>query len=192
MAMNEELFVALNAVYLRKMGGVEAISECTGLDRGAVQVLLGQALIDGLVIELDAEFMLDDTGRRAVLQFYNDEYGHLRKDGQVLEWYAQFEIINAQFLKLISEFQTSGGERRVLVQLLRVVERHIAAIRRIEETIPRYKTYTHRFTAAMDRVDLGEVSFVTNPRADSIHNIWFEFHEDILAVVGKPRDTVED
>lgn len=192
MAINEELFLALNAVYLRKMGSVEAICECTGLDRGAVQALLGQALIDGLVLELDAEFVLDDTGRRAVLLFYDAAYGHLRTGGKVLEWYAQFEILNAQFLKLISEWQTSGGERRVLAQLLRVVERHIAAIHRIEETIPRYQTYAHRFTAAMDRVDLGDLSFVTNPRADSIHNIWFEFHEDILAVVGKPRDTVED
>lgn len=82
-------------------------------------------------------------------------------------------------------------ERRVLAQLLRVVERHITAIRRIEDVILRYKTYSHRFTVAMDRVDLGDVSNVTNPLADSIHNIWFEFHEDILAVVGKPGDTVE-
>ena len=192
MAINEELFLALNAVYLRKMGSVEAICECTGLDRGAVQAMLGEALSDGLVVDLDAEFVLDDTGRRAVLKFYDDAYGHLRTGGKVIEWYGQFETLNAQFLKLISEWQTSGGERRVLAQLLRVVERHIMAIRRMEDTIPRYETYANRFTVAMERVDLGDVTYVTNPLADSIHNIWFEFHEDILAVVGKPRDTVEN
>jgi hypothetical protein len=192
MAMNEELFLALNAVFLRKMGGVEAISECCGLDRGAVQAMLGQALGDGLVVDIDGEFLLDDTGRRAVLQFYDQVYGPLRTSAKVIEWYGQFETLNAQFLKLISEWQTSGGEHRVLTQLLRVVDRHITAIRRIEDVIRRYRTYAARFTVAMDRVDLGDVTYVTNPLADSIHNIWFEFHEDILAVIGKPRETVED
>ena len=192
MAINEDLFLALNAVYLRKMGNMEAICKCSSLERGAVQALLGQALADGLVVDLDGQFMLDDTGCRAVLQFYDEAYAPLRTGGHLIGWYAQFETLNAQFLKLISEWQTSGGERRVLAQLLRVVDRHVTAIRRIEETIPRYRTYADRFTAAMDRVDLGDVTYVTNPLADSIHNIWFEFHEDILAVVGKPRETVED
>lgn len=191
MAMNEELFLALNAVYLRKMGSVEAICYCTGLEGNAVQALLGQALSDGLVVDLDGEFVLDDEGRRAVLEFYDAAYSHLRAGGEVIEWYGQFEILNTQFLKLISEWQTSGGEKRVLTQLLRVVEKQVAAIHRLEHVIPRYRTYAHRFTFAMDRVDLGDVGHVTNPLADSIHNIWFEFHEDILAVVGKPRDTVE-
>lgn len=191
MTMTEELFLALNAVYLRKMGSVEAICECTGLEGSTVQALLDQALSDGLVVDLDGEFVLDDAGRRTVLEFYDDVYGNLRTGGKVIEWYGQFETLNAQFLKLISEWQTSGGEKRVLAQLLRVVEKHIAAIHRIENVIPRYRTYAHRFTSAMDRVDLGDVGHVTNPLADSIHNIWFEFHEDILAVVGKPRDTVE-
>jgi hypothetical protein len=26
---------------------------------------------------------------------------------------------------------------------------------------------------------------------DSIHNIWFEFHEDILTLLGRPRDVAE-
>ena len=69
---------------------------------------------------------------------------------------------------------------------------HLAALRKIESDIPRYGVYADRFATAIEKVDLGDRSFVTNPRADSIHNIWFEFHEDILAVVGRPRETVED
>lgn len=191
MAINEKLFLALNAIYLRKMGTVEAISECCGLDNGAVQVLMNEAQADGLVANIIPEFVLDDPGRRAVLQYYEDTYNQFRTPGKIIEWYGQFETLNAQFLKLISEWQTSSGDGRVLAQLLRIVQRHIAAIRRIEDLIPRYKTYSHRFSVAMDRVDLGDTSYVTNPLADSIHNIWFEFHEDILAVVGKPRDAIE-
>ncbi|MBC8752097.1 MULTISPECIES: hypothetical protein [Paraburkholderia] len=108
------------------------------------------------------------------------------------DWYEKFEILNAQFLRLVSEWQTSDGDGRVLAQLLKVVERQMVALRKIEPEIPRYGVYADRFQTATERVDLGDTSFVTNPRADSIHNIWFEFHEDILAVVGRPRETVED
>jgi hypothetical protein len=41
----------------------------------------------------------------------------------------------------------------------------------------------------MDLVDQGRREFVCKPTLDSVHNIWFEFHEDILAVLGRPRDT---
>jgi hypothetical protein len=38
-------------------------------------------------------------------------------------------------------------------------------------------------------VDAGDASFVVTPTKDSVHNVWFEFHEDILSVLGRPRDT---
>ena len=30
--------------------------------------------------------------------------------------------------------------------------------------------------------------YVCKPTIDFVHNIWFEFHEDFLAVLGRPRD----
>src|SRR6478672_11898080 len=35
------------------------------------------------------------------------------------------------------------------------------------------------------RIDEGEKEFVCTPTIDSVHNIWFEFHEDILSVIGR-------
>lgn len=191
MAIDEITFRALNSLYLRKMGGVEAIAVCSGLDQQAVRPILARALTDDLVIDLGAEYVLSDNGRKVILVFYDETYDNLRKGSKVLDWYEQFEVLNSEFLKLISKWQASGMEKRTLSQLLRVVERHIAGLGRIEESIPRYRVYADRFTNAMELVDLGDTSFVTNPLADSIHNIWFEFHEDILAVIGRPRDTVD-
>ena len=81
-------------------------------------------------------------------------------------------------------------ERRVLAQLLRAVEWHITAIRRMKDVILRYKTYSHRFTVAMDLVDLGDVSYLTDPLADSTKHL-VGVSQRILSVVGKPGDTVE-
>ncbi|WP_322013737.1 hypothetical protein [Paraburkholderia sp. J12] len=182
--------MVLNALYLKKMANPAALVECVHLPSADVQNALNEAVGKGQAVELGGEYLLDVPGRRAVLEYYNETY--LAKRAAVTQWYERFETLNSQFLKLVSEFQTSEGDARVLAQLTKVVERQIAALRRIEVEIPRYGVYADRFAAALERVDLGDRSFVTNPRADSIHNIWFEFHEDILAVVGRPRETVED
>lgn len=190
MMLSETQFLVLNAIYLKKMGDLAALVECVRLSESTVQQALTDAVESGHVIDLNGEYMLDVSGRREVLEYYASTY--LPKRAAVTEWYERFETLNSQFLRLVSEWQTSDGDGRVLTQLMKVVSRQIASLRKIEPEIPRYGVYAERFGAAMERVDLGDPSYVTNPRADSIHNIWFEFHEDILAVVGRPRETVED
>ena len=32
---------------------------------------------------------------------------------------------------------------------------------------------------------------MVSPSVDSVHNIWFEIHEDILTLLGRPRDVAE-
>ncbi|WP_321895843.1 hypothetical protein [Paraburkholderia heleia] len=188
--LTETAFLVLNALYLKKMANFAALVECVRLPEADVQEALNDAVEQGDAMDLNGEYLLDVPGRRAVLEYYSNTY--LPKRAAVSDWYERFEVLNSQFLKLVSEFQTSDGDTRVLAQLMKVVERQMTALRKIESDIPRYGVYADRFATAMERVDLGDKSFVTNPRVDSIHNIWFEFHEDILAVVGRPRETVED
>jgi hypothetical protein len=188
--LTETVFLVLNALYLKKMSDLNGLVECVHLPAEDVQAVLSKAVEEGQAVDLNGEYLLDTPGRRAVLEYYSEAYLSIRPS--VLDWYERFEVLNSQFLRLVSEWQTSDGEPRVLAQLTKVVEKQIAALRKIEANIPRYGVYADRFATALERVDMGDKSFVTNPRADSIHNIWFEFHEDILAVVGRPRETVED
>jgi hypothetical protein len=188
--LTETGFLVLNAIYLKKMGKLNAIVECVRLPEATVQLALAEAVGNGEALDLNGDYLLDVSGRRAVLEYYETTYREKRS--ALSEWYEKFELLNAQFIRLVSDWQTSDSDSRVLTQLLKVVERQIAALRKVQSEIPRYGVYADRFLSATERVDLGDNSFVTNPRADSIHNIWFEFHEDILAVVGRPRETVED
>ena len=52
--------------------------------------------------------------------------------------------------------------------------------------MPRYTQYAERFRRSLARVDSGRVEYITSPTVDSLHNIWFEFHEDLLALLGRP------
>lgn len=191
--INEQTFKALNAVYLRKMANIEALSECSGLAVEAAHPLVADAVASGLLLDIGGQYMLQEDGTRAVLEFYTQTYSAERVNQDLIAWYDRFEIINTQFLKMVSEWQAEqGGGGDALGKLTRVVERLIKSLPQAVEFIPRYQVYADRFSSALGHVDQGDHSYVSSPTADSIHNVWFEFHEDILAVLGKPRDTVED
>ncbi len=181
--------MVLNAIYLRKMAGPDHVAHASGLPLERVRDVLAQSASDGAIVDLGGQYMLDESGRHAVLAYYDPVYAAQRSDPAVSDWYERFETVNAQFIKLVTEWQKSDGEERVQERLVRLVERHVAALRELAKTIPRYETYAKRFEDGLSRIDAGERDFVCKPTIDSVHNVWFEFHEDILAVIGRPRET---
>ena len=190
--LTEDTFAVLNAVHLRKIATPDVVREISGLPAEEIGRLIDHAVAAGQIEDVGGMYMLSNAGTSALLTGYRDRYESLRTDADVLAWYERFERINKQFLEAISAWQTDGGaDPSRLDKLLRLVERLVKAFDLITPTLPRYARYRNRFQAAMDRVDHGETEFVSSPTADSIHNIWFELHEDILTVIGRPRDVAE-
>lgn len=187
--LDDTAFLVLNAIYLKKMAGPDDLAAITGLPAAQVQAHAVPAVRQGLLLDLGGNLMLQPDGTAAVVEYYRDRYAQLRGQEQLADWYARFEVLNTQFIKYVTEWQTSDGDPRVQERMLRVVERLIKALAELTEGIPRYRRYIERFEHGMALVDQGQRDFVCSPRVDSLHNVWFEFHEDILAVLGRPRDT---
>jgi hypothetical protein len=80
------------------------------------------------------------------------------------------------------------GDPKVQERVIATVERLAKLIREITQLVPRYASYIRRFERSVTTVDQGNRDFVCTPTVDSLHNIWFEFHEDFLTVLGRPRD----
>jgi hypothetical protein len=53
--------------------------------------------------------------------------------------------------------------------------------------LQRFDGYAERYSAALQRVDRGERSWVAQPKIDSCHTVWMELHEDLLATLGLER-----
>lgn len=189
-------FIVLNALYLRKIADVGALAECCGRSSDAVATVLAAASESGSVLTLGSQYVVTDEGRREVLDFYETAYSEMRNDPEVQAWYERFEVINGRFLQLVSAWQVggggpgAGGQDRVYDRLARLVERHVSALEHASNWVPRYRLYAERFRRGLACVEAGKAEYVTSPTVDSLHNIWFEFHEDILALLGRPRETV--
>jgi hypothetical protein len=193
MTIPDDEFAVLNAIYLRKMVTIADMAGITGLDEQVIASHVTALSERGLVTDVGGgNCMLEQPpGVRAAIDAYDDRYAELRTDGEVEAWYQRFESINGQFLTALSAWQTSGQDAGALDKLLRLVDRQIKALTSFAPTVPRYQRYADRLTAALDKVEAGNTEFVTSLSVDSVHNVWFELHEDILTVLGRPRDVAE-
>jgi hypothetical protein len=188
-AISENEFCVLNGVHLKKMATVEEIAVATGFDQANVASVLEAAVASDLVMNMEGKHLLLPTGSNAVHDYYRTAYMSMRINVLLLAWYERFEIINEQFIKQVSDWQSTGGDERIQGRLMKNVERLMKNMEEIVPQIPRYQNYVRRFAGSIALVDSGNKDFVCKPTIDSIHNIWFEFHEDILSVLGRPRDT---
>ncbi|ACK52336.1 conserved hypothetical protein [Methylocella silvestris BL2] len=187
--IDDNTFDVLNAIYLHKMATPKHVAEVSELAEPQVESILKRQQSEEAVIDLGGSFVLGEKGTAKVLAFYREVYAPLRAQAGVIAWYDKFETsLNQQFIKAVSDWQTSAGDDRAREKMTKLVERMIRTLRQITSDVSRYEKYANRFARAMALADRGEDDFVCKPTVDSMHNIWFEFHEDILALIGRPRD----
>lgn len=187
--LSDTEFITLNAIYLKKMASESIIAEVTGLAPDIFRQHLATAGDHGWIMTLPEGSMLLPDGIDQVLAYYKETYFDVRNEPHLMSWYEAFEVLNKRFIGTVSEWQHTEGDERVERRLLQTAERLVKDIRQLLSSISRFGAYIRRFETSMNKVDQGQRDFVCKPTIDSIHNIWFEFHEDILAVLGRPRDT---
>ena len=187
--LSEQEFLVLNGAHLKKMATVDELASAVGLDPSVVKPVLDSAASRGLLMIAEGRYLLLPEGTSAVHEYYRTAYELMRSNEAVLTWYERFETINEQFIKQVSEWQSTDCDERIQSRLIKTVERLSKNLLELTPLIPRYENYLNRFDVSVARIDEGETEFVCAPTIDSVHNIWFEFHEDILSVIGRPRDT---
>lgn len=188
--LTETDFLVLNAVYLKKVATGAQVSEMTGVASEDVAHIFAVATEQGWLMDMGSDgVMVLEEGIAQVKTHYTETYASLRSNAALTDWYRGFESLNARFVAAVTEWQESDGSDRSEQRVVQGAERLAKDILRLMPLVPRYESYVSRLERSMERVDAGERDYVCNPTVDSVHNVWFEFHEDILTVLAKPRDT---
>jgi hypothetical protein len=106
--------------------------------------------------------------------------------------YERFLAVNQPVKDHCSRWQIEGKNDEALFMtvedLSEILDRAGSALRRAAAVVPRFGTYPTRLQAALDAAREGDGRFITDPRVDSIHNVWFECHEDYLLSLGRNRE----
>ena len=191
----------LNVVALKKMATAPAVARTLDLDIAAVEDAL-RALADrDLVVVAGGAALPTDAAGPALAAASATRYAALRDDPAVLGQVERFETVNTQFLTTISAWQQIdvGGRKvandhsdaeyddKIIGRMDKLVTRLDPLIDTLAAHDPRFAGYASRFAGAMGEVDAGRHEYVSSPTLDSVHTVWFEFHEDLLRALGRDR-----
>jgi pyruvate,orthophosphate dikinase len=112
--------------------------------------------------------------------------------------YEEFCEVNAELKATITAWQLRGDstpndhsdksyDQSVIARLGRLHAQAGPIIERIEQAAPRLAHYRRRLTLALDKIAQGDTTYVARPIIDSYHTVWFELHEDLIAINGLTR-----
>ena len=199
--LDKRLYDVLNAVALKKMATAAAVAEIVDLSPDEVRGIFTE-LEDGDLVALMGETALPtDASGPVLVDSAAAIYGPLREDPSVLQVADKFEEVNSRFLRTMSSWQQievggrklandhtdSAYDAKVITTIERLVSRLEGLLEALAEKDARFRTYVGRFERSLGKVDAGDIAFVSDPTKDSVHNVWFEFHEDLLRTLGRAR-----
>jgi hypothetical protein len=201
LSVNTTDYDVLNVVVLKKMANAEAVSAASGVDRARVAEVFAALADQGLLVVAGGAALPTDEAEPALKAAAAERYAALREDDAVLALVDRFETVNAQFLTTMSAWQQLdvGGRKvandhtdpaydaKIIDRLDKLASRLNPLFAAFAGHDVRFDRYPERFTAAFAAVDAGDHDLVSSPTRDSVHNVWFEFHEDLLRTLGRER-----
>jgi hypothetical protein len=110
----------------------------------------------------------------------------------------EFDGHNSRLKEIVSAWQLRDGspnehtdadyDAGVLARLGQLHEEFLPLVERIAALAPRLAPYAARFTHAVTQIRAGDHSYVARPIMDSYHTVWFEFHEELIGLLGLSRE----
>ena len=199
--MTRTEFEVLNVTVLKGMCRTGTAADVLGIPEAAVEETVAALERGDLIGRADDLLLPTDAAEPALVAFAADAYRDLRADPESDGLHERFERINAQLLQTMAAWQQidvgphsvandhsdRDYDEKVITRAAKLVERLKRIAGALGEHDPRFLRYGERFDAALDRVDRGERDYLSSPVLESVHNIWFEFHEDLLRSLGKAR-----
>lgn len=199
--LDKQAYDALNAVVLKKMTDAAGVTATTTLGGDDVPAVLGALADQGLIVLVGDRALPTDAATPALAEAATAIYGALRDDPEVLAVADKFEDVNARFLvamsawqqvdvggrKIVNDHSDAEYDQKILGQIEKLVARLTHLLSTLADRDERFGIYTDRFAGSLAKVDAGDLGFVSDPTRDSVHNVWFEFHEDLLRTLGRQR-----
>jgi pyruvate,orthophosphate dikinase len=112
--------------------------------------------------------------------------------------YDDFDEHNTRLKAIISDWQLRDGKPNdhtdatydadVLARLAALHDGFRPLVERIASIAPRLAPYVRRFDHALEQVQAGDHTYIARPIADSYHTVWFEFHEELIGLLGLRRE----
>jgi len=193
--MSAELAV-LQAIRLKGRGDAAAAAVCVGVDESTAAGILADLAERGLVKGGPA-FRITPEGREHLTAALAAERAEV--DLTALKAaYADFDQVNSELKAIVTAWQMRDPETpndhtdaaydaTVIERLGGVDVAFTPVLEQVIAAAPRLHPYRLRFANALQRIHAADTAFVARPLIDSYHTVWFEFHEELIGLLGLSR-----
>jgi hypothetical protein len=148
----------------------------------------GEVVRAGVARGVGAEsYRLTDAGRSELAALLAAE---VLDHAALAALYEEFLPVDAVLKARVSAWQLLLPERRdagATADVQAVGAGAHVLVERLASLADRFAPYAMRLRAALEAVASGDGRFIASPRVDSLHQTWFELHEDLLLTLGRPR-----
>ena len=194
--------LTLHAVRLKGMADDDQVAARFGLDLAAARENLLDFQAVGWVTKVDfagtGGWTLTGSGHAENERQLAHELAATDSSGTVSGAYLEFLPANDRLLRASTDWQLRPNkgdplaandhteedwDRRVLDELAALSHDLRTVCLKLGSRLARFGGYDDRFSAALERAERGEQSWVNRPMVDSCHTVWMELHEDLLATL---------
>lgn len=186
----------LQAARLKGRLTPEATATSVGTDVDAAASALHALGTTGFV-KGDKAVRLTHEGRERLAELVAAERAAVDQDA-LAKLYEEFDVHNTNLKQIISDWQLLDGNPndhtdatydRTVIDRMHALENEFASLRnRVADLAPRLTQYSVRFQNALAQIDAGDTTYVARPITDSYHTVWFEFHEELIGLLGLSRE----
>jgi pyruvate,orthophosphate dikinase len=186
----------LTAVRMKGRVDAAGVAACAGVDEATA----ADALADLLTRELVSggpQYRITKDGKEALAGLVAKEREGIDQ-AALSAAYHDFDKVNTALKTAITAWQIREDgtpndhtdpdyDNKVVDKIHRVQRQFLPVLDRTIEVVPRLAQYKVRFEFALDRIDAGEATYVARPILDSYHTVWFEYHEELIGLLGLSR-----
>jgi hypothetical protein len=197
-----ETHLVLHGLAIKKHATPESVAGILGLDVSVVRTTLDKLVEAKRVVEAQGKYLLAPAARMALDTEYTLLYEDVRANSAFASGYEEFERLNATLKQLITEWQTvdvrghrvpndhsnKDYDEKLIDRLGNLHERAELALDRLASVLPRFTIYRNKLSAALEKAEDGEITWVSDAKIESYHTLWFELHEDLLRLMRRERD----
>ena len=190
----------LTLLSIKGFGKADILAESLGLPEPEIEAALAQLIAEGLADATRVGSRLSATGKAKAAAALEQRRTGI--DQHLLETeYERFLPLNTEFKKLVTDWQMrvvdgkqlrndhsdKGYDEAVLARLPALHQATVDLIEDIAAHVPSIADYRRRLNSALARFDAGDQRYFTAPDRDSYHTVWFEFHQEMIGLLGTTR-----
>ncbi len=189
----------LRVIAIKGFALLPGIADAVLADAAAVEPILDQLAIDGLVANSAGAIKLTDAGTEraaSLLEADRAAWGEeaantaldafLELDDRVKDTVTAWQLRDAD-AGVINDHTDPDYDAGVLERLATLDAEASGWFSAASAGPARLADYHIRLSRALERARDGDGRYVASPRVDSYHGIWFELHEDLIGLAGRTR-----